>query len=101
MTIDDIPDGVPSEEEFDPQVNDAAMPRNHSSASPIQVGVDYNRGMVLMVVDYHGRPLTLGLPVIEAFQISQTLSKNALKLLTTPPPEMSGDDQPGLILPGK
>jgi hypothetical protein len=62
------------------------------SQSPIQIGVDPSKGLVLIKV---GDSNLVGLPIQVALQLAHNVNTKALMLLMGPPSEIPGDEPAG------
>jgi len=106
---DTIPDGVPGEDEFDPQgANPHAVPPNHEGAMSVQIGLDQVNGLVILRVGEGDEMVQTGLPIAGALQLAHNIFGKCLSALMGPPPESMQDDPndpsgggSGIILPGQ
>ena len=109
MTNEDIPDGVPGEDEFAPEVNPHTVPANHQGAMRIQLGLDRQHGLIILRIGSGDEMLSTGIPIAGALQLCHNILGQCNDALMGPPsePDEGGDPKEprqggsGLILPGQ
>ncbi len=96
---DDIPDGVPDENEFNPDdPNPHAVPANHEAAMSVEIGVDQQNALIILgILGKDGEHVRTGIPVASALQLAHNITGKCLELLMGPPP--SEEEPSGIILP--
>ena len=109
MTNEEIPDGVPSEEEFNPEVNPHAVPANHKGAMHIEIGLDRRNGLIVLRIGSGEEMMGTAIPIAGALQLCHNILGKCNEALMGPPPALGDGDDPnesgqggsGLILPGQ
>lgn len=106
---EDIPDGVPGEDEFAPEANPHAIPANHEGAMQIQLGLDRQHGMIIIRIGSGDEMVGTAIPVAGALRLCHNILGKCNDALMGPPPELgeggnsdeTGKGGSGLILPGQ
>ena len=103
MNDADLPDGVPDEGEFDPQIeNPHGVPPNHAGAMQIQVGLDRANGLVILRIGAGDKMVGTGIPIAGALQLAHNILGKCCDALMGPPPSSGGEEpQGGIIIPGE
>ncbi len=99
MTEDDIPAGVPGEEEFDPQSNPHSVPANHAGAMQVQLGLDKANGLIIIRLGSGEEMVGTAIPIAGALQLCHNILGKCNEALMCPPPREE-PGRPGIILPG-
>ena len=101
----DIPDGVPGEEEFDPQQpNPHAVPVNHENAMSIHISLDVTNGLIILALEAKnsGDRMVAAIPVANALLLTQNLLGKCNELLMAPRPDDEPEQGgPRIVLPGE
>lgn len=106
MTNEDneIPDGVPGEEEFNPEEpNPHGIPINHENAMSVHLSLDVTNGLVILALEAKssGERMVAAIPVANALILTQNLLGKCNELLMAPRPDEPDEEGPRILLPGE